>query len=84
MLIIQVMIRNTTACRRRYILITNEALYLPGLEYSLMNLNQLSHYIINMYDNLYASEPMKLEKSRDDKDFIAYLRSEGTNIFINT
>ena len=82
--IVQVATGYTTACGKRYILIFNEALYIPELENSLMNPNQLRNYGINVQDNPYISHPMVVEKSDDNQDFVACLQSEGTNIFINT
>ena len=56
--IVQVATGYTTACGVRYILIFNEALYMPELENSLMNPNQLRNYGINVQDNPNISRPM--------------------------
>ena len=81
--IVQVATGYTTACGVRYILIFNEALYMPELENSLMNPNQLRSYGVDVQDNPYVSSPMVVEKSGKDQDFVACLQSEGTNIFMN-
>ena len=82
--IVQVATGYTTACGKRYILIFNEALHIPELEHSLMNPNQLRNYGVEVQDNPFSSDPMVVQKSGDDQDFVACLRSEGTNIFIDT
>ena len=60
--IVQVATGYTTVCGRRYILIFNEALYMPELKHSLMNPNQLRYYGIKVQDNPYSSEPMTVHK----------------------
>ena len=82
--IAQVATGYTTSDGKRYILIINEALWIPELEISLMNPNQLRHYGVQVQDNPYDASPMTIRKDEDDDDFIACLRSDGTDIFINT
>ena len=82
--IAQVAMGYTTSSGERYILIVNEALWIPELEVSLMNPNQQRHYGIKVEDNPYDSSPMTIHKDGEDGDFVACLRSDGTDIFINT
>ena len=82
--IAQVAMGYTTADGKRYILIINEALWLPELELSLMNPNQLRHYGVQVQDNPYDSSPMTIRKDDDEEGFVACLHSDGTDIFINT
>ena len=49
-----------------------------------MNLNQLRNYSAEVQDNPFSSHLIVVEKSGDDQDFVACLKSEGTNIFIDT
>ena len=81
--IVQVATGHTTACSRRYILIFNEALHILELTSLLMNPNQLRHYGLNEQDNPCSSEPMIIEKSDDDEEFITCLKSDGINIFLD-
>ena len=73
-----------TACSKRCIFMFNEALHILDLEDSLMNPNQLRNNGIEAQDNQHSSDPMVVEKTRDDQDFIACLQSEGTKMFIDT
>jgi len=82
--IVQVATGYTSMNGRRYILIINEALYMPELDNSLMNPNQLRHYGIIVQDNPYSTEPMVIEKIGDEEEFIACLKSKGTNIYVDT
>ena len=68
----------------RSILVFNEALWLPEMEHSLMNPNQLRHYGIEVQDNPYHRDPMMIRKDDDGEEFVACLRSSGTNIYIDT
>ena len=68
----------------RYILIFNEALWIPELENSLCNPNQLRDYGIEVQDNPYAREPMFIRKDDEDEKFVGCLKSSGTNIFMDT
>ena len=68
----------------RYILIFNEALWIPELENSLCNPNQLRDYGIEVQDNPYAREPMFIRKDDEDEKFVVCLKSSGTNIFMDT
>ena len=71
---------------RRYILIFNEAIWMPDLQYLLMNPNQLRDYDVEVQDNPYHKDPMIIQSGLDlDQDgFIACLRSEGTTIYMDT
>ena len=82
--IVQVATGFTSANGMRYILVFNEALWMPELEHSLMNPNQLRHFGVVVQDNPYSAEPMVIRKEGDDEGFVACLKSEGTNIFIDT
>ena len=72
----------TSATGDNYILILNEALYMPTLDHSLLNPNQLRHHGIEVQDNPYSSEPMTIVSHEDG--FCACLESSGTNIYLRT
>ena len=55
--IAQVATGYTTSDGKRYILIINEALWIPELEISLMNPNHLRHYGVQVQDNPYDALP---------------------------
>ena len=82
--IVQAATGYTTSNGSRYILIFNEALWMPELHNSLMNPNQLRDFGIEVQDNPYSSEPMVIRKDDNEEGFVACLRSQGTNIFIET
>jgi hypothetical protein len=66
----------TSATGMNYILIFPEALYMPSLEHSLFNPNQLQqHFGTNVQDNPYTNEPMSI--STPDGGFTACLQSNG-------
>ena len=48
----------TAANGSRFILVFNKALWMPDMEHSLMNPNQLCHFGIEVQDNLYHQDPM--------------------------
>ena len=64
-----------------YILILNEALYMPKLDHTLLNPNQLRHNGVEVQDNPFAQVPMAIVSSKDD--FCACLRSKGSTILIS-
>jgi hypothetical protein len=72
----------TSSTGLNYILVFPEALYLPNLNHSLFNPNQLRHFGTKVQDNPYDSEPMSII-TRDDS-FTACLQSKGTDIFLTT
>jgi hypothetical protein len=72
----------TSANGLNYILIFPEALYLPNLEHSLFNPNQLRHFGTTVQDNPYDTTPMHI--TTNDGGFTACLKSKGTDIFITT
>ena len=82
--IVQVATGYTAANGQRTILIINEALWMPELENSLMNPNQLRHFGVDVQDNPYNSKPMLICKDTKDEEFTACLKSTGTNIYIDT
>ena len=82
--IVQAATGYTTVDGKRYILIFNEALWLPNLENSLANPNQLRHFGAQVQDNPFDDHPMTICQDYDDTSFVACLKSEGTNIFIDT
>ena len=82
--IVQVATGYTNIHGERYILIFNEALWMPNMTNSLMNPNQLRDFGLEVQDNPYSRDPMVIEKFDDDENFIACLKSEGTNIFIES
>jgi len=72
----------TTANNDRYILIINEAIWLPELENSLANPNQFRDFGIEVQDNPYATQPMIIKSA--DEPFAACFRSQGTTIFMDS
>ena len=68
----------------RSILIINEALWFPEMENSLMNPNQLRYFGVDIQDNPYHRDPMVIQKDDNKQGFVACLKSQGTNIFIDT
>ncbi len=65
-----------------YILVLPEALYMPTMNHSLFNPNQLRHFGTIVQDNPYDAEPMCIRTA--DKTFTACLESSGTDIFLKT
>ena len=82
--IVQAATGYTDANGQRSILVFNEALWIPELENSLMNPNQLRHYGVHVQDNPYHQDPMTIHKDDDEEGFVACLKSSGTNIYIDT
>ena len=82
--IVQVATGFTSSDGRRYILIFNEALWMPEMDNSLVNPNQLRHFGVEVQDNPYNEEPMVIRKDDDNDGFVACLQSQGTTIFIDT
>ena len=68
--IVQAATGYTAANGQRTILIFNEALWLPDMENSLMNPNQLRHFGIEVQDNPYHRDPMIIRK--DDDEAVSY------------
>ena len=65
-----------------YILVMNEALYMPKLDHTLINPNQLRHNGVMVQDSPFAGTPMTILSHKDD--FCACLISKGNTIFLNT
>ena len=82
--ICQVATGYTSAAGQRYILVFNEALWIPELESSLMNPNQLRHYGVTVQDNPFSPQPMVIQKEFDEDNFVGCLKSSGTNIYLDT
>ena len=82
--IVQVATGYTNMKGERFILIVNEALWLPSMENSLMNPNQLRDYGVDVEDNPYRGDPMLIQKISDHGDFVAGFKSEGTVIYLDT
>mmetsp|Transcript_16579 Transcript_16579/g.25067 ORF Transcript_16579/g.25067 Transcript_16579/m.25067 type:complete len:243 (-) Transcript_16579:3911-4639(-) len=82
--IVQVATGYTSADGKRYILIINEALWFPDLPNSLANPNQFRHFGVHVQDNPFDEDPMVIRQEYDDISFVACLKSEGTDIFIET
>ena len=82
--IAQVATGYTSSNGQRYILVFNEALWMPQMENSLMNPNQLRHYGVVVQDNPYEESPMLIRSDNTDEEFVACLQSEGTTIFLDT
>ena len=55
----------TYVCGRNYILIFNEALWMPELRNSLINSNQLRNFKVEVQDNPYSAYPMKITSSEN-------------------
>ena len=72
----------TNSHGRQYILVIHEALWMPDMAHSLANPNQLRHNGVEVNDNPYSGQPMVIR--HDEEEFVACLRTQGTNIFINT
>lgn len=64
---------------QKSILVFNEALWMPELEASLMNPNQLRHYGIEVQDHPYhPTNPIVIRtEDIDEGDFVVCLRSQG-------
>ena len=73
--------RYTISNGRNFILVLNEALYMPNLPHSLVNQNQIQNFRIVIQDNPYLRDPMNLRSP--ENDFIACLESTGTIIHSN-
>ena len=82
--IVQVATGFTNAAGERFILIVNEAIWMPEMENSLANPNQLRDYGTEVQDNPYAEDPMVVRADYDGNDFVACLRSQGTVVYLNT
>jgi hypothetical protein len=74
--------RFTSKTGLNYILILPEALYMPELDHSLFNPNQLRHFGTGVQDNPYDEAIMAITSA--DKTFTACLDSEGTDIFLKS
>jgi hypothetical protein len=72
----------TSAKGLHYILVFPEVLWMPSLDHSLFNPNQLRHFGTVVQYNPYSQEPMAIEAK--NKAFTAYLQSKGTDIFLTT
>ena len=73
----------TLANRPNYILVFNEALYIPDMEHTLINLNQCQHFGADIQDNPYHDkEPMAITSS--DEEYVAYLKSQVTIVLLDT
>ena len=67
----------------QYFLVFHEALYIPELDHTLINTNQLCQFHTQVQDNPYhATEPMNV--TNPSGYFTACLEYQGTNIFFNT
>ena len=84
--IVQAATGYTSPDGQQYILVFNEAIYMPKMDHSLLNPNQLRHYGVHVNDNPYGEEQMMIRKDEIDgeEDFVASLKSQGTVIYIDT
>ena len=80
---VQVATGHTNMRGERFILTINEDVWLPNLENSLMNPNQLRDCGIDVNDNPHNGEPMTIRKIGDD-DFVAGFKMKGTNVCVDT
>ena len=67
---------------KEYILIYNQALWMPEVDHLLINPNQLRHFGIHVQDDPYADLPMTV--TDHDRKFTICLKSSGTTIYIDT
>ena len=65
-----------------YILVLNEALWMPHLPNTLINPNQLRHYGVEVQDNPYSNSPLFIKN--EDSSFGMELQTSGTTIFAHT
>jgi hypothetical protein len=72
----------TSGTGMNYILVFPEALYIPTLQHSLFNPNQLCHFGMLVQDNPFSDEPMFICTA--NAEFTACLQSKGTDIFLKT
>ena len=72
----------TSVTGKEYIIIFNEALYMPLLDHSLVNPNQLRHHQTVVMDNPYDPQGMVIESP--DKELIMCLKSAGTTIYFDS
>ena len=49
-----------------------------------MNPNQLRHFGVMVQDNPYSNSPMVIQQDINEEEFVACLKSTGTNIYIDT
>ena len=57
----------TSVTRKQYILVFNEALYIPELDHTLINPNQFIQFHTQIQDNTYhATEPMNITNRSGD------------------
>jgi len=84
--IVQAVTGYTAPDGSQYILVFNEAIYMPDMDHSLLNPNQLRHCGVDVEDNPYCGRQMIIKKTDpdDDEDFVAILKSQGTVIYIDT
>ena len=68
---------------RNYVLVFHEALYMPNMRHTLINLNWCRHFVEKVQDNPYHEDcPMSIESP--DGEFTTSLQSVGTVMFIDT
>lgn len=72
----------TSVTGRNYIIIFNEALYMPSLDHSLINPNQLRHFQTTVKDNPYEIGGMIIRSP--DQDLTLCLKSAGTTIYFDS
>ena len=72
----------TSSNGQSYILILNEALYMPKLDHSLINPNQLRHYQVEVIDNPYDKGGMYI--ASPGEELVMGLMSEGTTIYFES
>ena len=78
--VVQAATRYTASDGQEYILILNEALWMPDLDHTLINPNQLRHSGVTVQDNPYGSDIMKIQAG----DFSFALKSLSTTIYMPT
>ena len=73
----------TSANGRNYILVFHEALYIPDMRHTLINMNQIRHFGSKVQDNPYHENcPMSIEIP--DGEFGACLQSIGIIMSLDT
>ena len=83
--IVQAVTGYTSPDGSQYILVFNEAIYMPDMDHSLLNPNQLRHFGLDVEDNPYCGRQMMIKKGvpDQDEDFVAILKSQVTVIYIH-
>ena len=80
--IVQAATGYTAADGSNYILILNQALYMPEMRHTLINPNQMRAYNVEVQDNPYDHRPLMISTS--DPDFIMCMKTKGTTVYFDS